>query len=190
MPDGSDTSRSSHSSGGWLNVETVRDGGRWDAFEPVEDHVEAAVRALAEHKRFRRRAAAEACVALSDDANVRRLNAAYRSKDAPTNVLSFPASAGSSGAPSGPRMLGDVVLAEETVLREAATLGLAPAHHLEHLVIHGLLHLLGFDHEKDEEASDMEALETEILRARGISNPYFDPEAAVAGAGREKGRRR
>ena len=191
MPDGSDSEESTRNTSGWLGVEIVRDAGDWGAFAPAEVHIEAAANALGAHARFRDQTrAAAACVALSDDASVRRLNATYRSKDKPTNVLSFPAQARGNGTAEGPRMLGDVVLAEETVLQEASNLGIAPADHLEHLVIHGLLHLLGFDHEEDGEAAVMERLETEILSARGISDPYSGPVAAKAAPAREKGRRR
>ena len=190
MPDGSDSEKSTRDTGGWLGVEIVRDAGDWGAFEPAEVHVEAAASALGAHARFRDLTRAVACVALSDDASVRRLNATYRSKDKPTNVLSFPAQARGNATTAGPRMLGDVVLAEETVLQEASNLGIAPAHHLEHLVIHGLLHLLGFDHEEDGKAAVMERLETEILGTLGISDPYAEPVAAKVAPAREKGRRR
>ena len=190
MPDGSDSGPRKTSTNGWLSVEIVRDAGDWGAFEPAEVHVEAAASALGAHARFRDQTRAAACVALSDDANVRRLNATYRSKDKPTNVLSFPAQARGNATTAGPHMLGDVVLAEETVLQEASSLGLTPAHHLEHLVVHGLLHLLGFGHEEDGEAAVMERLETEILSTRGISDPYAEPVAAKIALAREKGRRR
>jgi probable rRNA maturation factor len=99
-----------------------------------------------------------------------RLNAAYRGKDNPTNVLSFPAPAGM--AADGPRALGDVVLALETLLDEAAAAGIPPAHHFQHLLIHGLLHLSGYDHEADAEAERMEALETALLARLGVPDPY------------------
>ncbi len=113
----------------------------------------------------------EACVALSSDAEVARLNATYRGKQAATNVLSFPAGPAPAGG-GDVRLLGDLVLAAETVTREAAELGLPLEHHLQHLVVHGLLHLLGYDHEMDEEAETMEALEVRILARLGIDDPY------------------
>ena len=112
----------------------------------------------------------EAAVVLGDDALVRSLNATYRGQDKPTNVLSFP-----FRAPPGvdrDNMLGDVVLAAETVAREAHEQHLPPGHHLQHLVIHGLLHLLGFDHATDDEAEIMERVETEILATLGVADPY------------------
>lgn len=116
----------------------------------------------------------EVTIVLTDDAEVRALNRTWRGKDAATNVLSFPASA----QPAEPRPLGDVVLALETVQREAEEAGLALADHVCHLVVHGVLHLLGFDHTNDEEAALMEATESRVLASLGIADPY----AAEAGA--------
>ncbi len=113
-------------------------------------------------------------VILTDDAEQRRLNRSYRGIDAPTNVLSF-ALGDSAPAPSGaPVLLGDVVLAFETVAREAAEQRKQLADHLRHLVVHGVLHLLGYDHENDTEAAIMEAREVEILQRLGVPDPYGD----------------
>lgn len=107
---------------------------------------------------------AEVSLALADDAQVRVLNRDYRGKDKPTNVLSFE---------SGDRpFLGDVVLALETVLAEAKDQGKKPADHLTHLVVHGVLHLLGHDHEKTSEARKMEQVEVEVLSGLGVPDPY------------------
>ncbi len=104
-------------------------------------------------------------VALSNDREVRKLNARDRRKDRPTNVLSYP-----SGEKS---FLGDVVLARQTVWREARSQGKTAAAHVSHLVVHGTLHLLGYDHETgDAEAERMEALERRILKTLGIADPY------------------
>jgi probable rRNA maturation factor len=104
-------------------------------------------------------------IALADDRRVRTLNARDRGKDKPTNVLSYP---------SGERdFLGDVVLARQTVWREAKSQGKTVADHLAHLVVHGTLHLLGYDHETSEaDAERMEALERRILAKLGIADPY------------------
>jgi probable rRNA maturation factor len=104
-------------------------------------------------------------VALADDRRVRALNARDRKKDRPTNVLSYP---------SGERdHIGDVVLARQTVWREAKSQGKTPAHHVAHLVVHGTLHLLGYDHETSEaDAERMETLERRLLARLGIADPY------------------
>ena len=109
---------------------------------------------------------------LADDAMVHDLNKTYRHKDAPTNVLSFPFQAPPGVGPEEARALGDVILAAETLLREAAEMGISPKDHLQHLVIHGLLHLLGFDHIVEVEAQRMEAVETAVLARLGIADPY------------------
>ncbi len=132
----------------------------------------------------------EVGVLLADDATVRELNRRYRGVDRPTNVLSFPAAdaAGSTPAPAAggdeeAMPLGDVVLALETVAREAAERGVSVADHLTHLVVHGTLHLLGHDHGTDAEAATMEALETAVLAALGVADPYADDEEKEGGAG-------
>ncbi len=107
----------------------------------------------------------------SSDEAVRALNAAWRGKDHATNVLSFPAE--DMPMPEGePQPLGDVILAHGVVAREAAEQGKTLRDHAAHLMIHGVLHLLGHDHEDDGEASAMEALEIRILKGLGITNPY------------------
>ncbi len=118
---------------------------------------------------------AEVAVSLADDARVREANRAFRGKDAPTNVLSFPA-APPDRIGSSP-FLGDVILAYETVAREAETEGKAIGDHLAHLVVHGVLHLIGYDHMTDDEAERMEHLETAILASLAIADPYAAPSA-------------
>ena len=103
---------------------------------------------------------------LTDDATVQDLNARFRGKDAATNVLSFPA------PPNPERHLGDVALAYGLCVREAAEQGTPLAHHLQHLVAHGVLHLLGYDHMTDEEAEAMEGLERVVLAGLGVPDPY------------------
>jgi probable rRNA maturation factor len=114
-------------------------------------------------------------VALMSDAEVRSLNKAFRGKDAPTNVLSFPsAPVARSPNSAGPVFLGDVALAYETVAREAAEQDKPVLHHAAHLVVHGVLHLAGFDHETGADAERMEAAERVILGKFGIPDPYRD----------------
>lgn len=113
---------------------------------------------------------------LSDDATVQDLNKTWRDQDRPTNVLSFPAyDPDQPDTPKGaPVLLGDIVLAFETCAAEAERDGIGLDDHLAHLVIHGFLHLLGYDHQTDTQADAMESLETAILAAMGIANPYKD----------------
>lgn len=117
---------------------------------------------------------AEICVALTDDAGIRALNRDWRAKDAPTNVLSFP-------APESPgrQSLGDIALAYETVVREAEAEGKPFGHHLAHLAVHGFLHLCGLDHETDAEAEVMEDAERAILASMRIPDPYAAPAHAI-----------
>lgn len=184
MPDEPDSRRSL--AGGraadslWLSLDVIQDAGSWPDADRAERLIEDASRALAAAPQFAKLAPAEACVALSDDASVRTLNHRYRDKDEATNVLSFPASpTGHAPGNAEPRALGDLVLAYETLVREASEQGIPFAHHLQHLVIHGLLHLLGFDHETEPEAADMEAIEVEILASLGIPNPYHDEASSI-----------
>jgi probable rRNA maturation factor len=125
---------------------------------------------------------AELSLVLADDATVRALNARWRGKDAPTNVLAFasdePAAAGK------PVLLGDIVLAFETVSAEAKTQGKSLGDHLRHLVIHGVLHLLGYGHDAAAPAKRMEALETRILASLGVADPYRLRELALDEAAR------
>jgi probable rRNA maturation factor len=114
-------------------------------------------------------------IILTDDAEQRDLNRTWRGKDSPTNVLSFAMTDPHEAPPPGaPVLLGDVVLAFETVAREAAEQRRFLSDHFSHLVVHGVLHLLGFDHESEGEAAAMEARETEILAGLGVPAPYDD----------------
>jgi probable rRNA maturation factor len=120
-----------------------------------------------------------ASVLFATDEDIRALNAEWRGKDKPTNVLSFPMLEPSDLvdlAPTGPpEMLGDIALAFETCAREAEEKGIPLEDHAAHLIVHGLLHLAGYDHETgDAEAEAMEALETKILAQLGLANPYAD----------------
>ena len=113
----------------------------------------------------------EISLVFTDDASIRVINAEWRSQDKPTNVLSFPAFPLAPGGMPGP-MLGDIIIARETVEREAVELEKTVDEHLTHLMVHGFLHLFGYDHNNDEEAEVMEGLETRILAALGLSDPY------------------
>ena len=113
----------------------------------------------------------EVSLVFSNDEQVRAVNAEWRGQDKPTNVLSFPAFPLVPGGKPGP-MLGDIILARETVEREAGELEKSFTDHLTHLMVHGFLHLFGYDHMDGEEAERMESLETRILASLGLSDPY------------------
>jgi probable rRNA maturation factor len=136
--------------------------------------VEACVRRAAEAAMLDGEAPpSEISVILSDDEHIRELNKQHRGMDKPTNVLSFPPAR--MKTPAGvPRFLGDIVIAFETVEREAREEAKPIENHLTHLVVHGVLHLLGYDHEDDEEAEMMEARERQILARMGIPDPYAE----------------
>lgn len=118
--------------------------------------------------------AVELSIVLADDAFVQHLNNAYRGKDTATNVLSFEAEA--ETIPGQPELLGDVILAHETCSREATEGDISFHDHLAHLVVHGVLHLLGYDHIENSDAEEMEAAEIEILARSGVPNPYLDTD--------------
>lgn len=123
--------------------------------------------------RFEPRLGAGAALLLADDRTLQDLNSRFRGRDKPTNVLSFPSGGGVDG------FLGDIAIAFETCRREAVEQGIAFRCHAAHLIVHGLLHLAGHDHEREEEAERMESLETEILAQLGIADPYRDAGEAA-----------
>ena len=114
----------------------------------------------------------EVSLVLSDNAHVRTLNRDWRGKDRPTNVLSFPAEDRDPDVPPALPLLGDVILAEEAVRREACEQGKGFRDHALHLIAHGVLHLLGHDHMDEAEAERMEKLEVKVLARVGIDDPY------------------
>ena len=117
----------------------------------------------------------EVSVRVVDNEESRALNRDFRDQDKSTNVLSFPADGGNYIPENIPRPLGDIVICAPVVEREAEEQGKDVNDHWTHLVVHGTLHLLGFDHECDPQAAEMEAIEREILAARGIADPYAEP---------------
>jgi probable rRNA maturation factor len=148
-----------------LSIDVAVESERWEDPSGAEMAVRRAIAAAMPADL----GAAELSVVLTDDAAIRALNRRWRGRDAPTNVLSFPAPPAGAGTP---RLLGDIVIAYETTAREAQAGGKLLAHHLSHLSVHGFLHLLGYDHESDDEAETMERREREILAGLGISDPY------------------
>lgn len=123
----------------------------------------------------------EVSVLLADDERVRELNRDWRGFDKPTNVLSFAALEDEDVPAEGPILLGDVIVAFQTTAAEAAESGKTITNHLSHLIVHGVLHLLGYDHEEDDEAEAMERLEAAVLGALGIPDPYADGDMDVRG---------
>ncbi|HVX35673.1 MAG TPA: rRNA maturation RNase YbeY [Hyphomicrobium sp.] len=149
-----------------IEVDVVEDDGNWSALSDAQTLIEQAAAAVA-NELGSGAGSGVVAVALSSDASVEVLNGQFRGKPKPTNVLSFPAG---EGVPDG--FIGDVILAAETVRREADEQGVPLAHHVQHLVVHGILHLLGYDHISAADAERMEAIEISILSKLGVANPY------------------
>ena len=149
-------------SSGSLSIDIAVQSELWDAASKAkdEDWVAAQLAPVLKLEGIRR---GELSIALLDDSQMTALNSQYRGKDGPTNVLSFPA-----GAP----LLGDIALCYETIAREAADKGASFEGHLSHLLIHGFLHLQGYDHQTEAEAIEMETLEINALAQLHIDNPY------------------
>jgi probable rRNA maturation factor len=145
------------------------EAGTWPSPAKLKALAKDAVAAALPSLQARFAPGSEISLLFTDDARIRVLNRQYRSHDRPTNVLSFPGP--SDGSTFGP-LVGDLVFAQETIAREAALEATPFEDHLTHLVVHGFLHLLGYDHEVEREAVLMEGLETAILSRLGIADPY------------------
>lgn len=152
-----------------IEIAVIRNDPGWP--EACEALAERAVLAALEGSGARIAGPAEVSILLTSDDEQRGLNAEWRGKDSPTNVLSFP-----QIDPFGPvaGILGDITLARETVEAEAAAEGKPFADHFTHLVVHGMLHILGYDHVAEGDALVMEGLETQILAGLGIADPYAE----------------
>ncbi len=159
-----------------LDIQISVEEGGWpseDELQPLAERVlEAAAGHLKTHAKQKfPKMATELSLVFTDDESIRAINAEWRQKDKATNVLSFPAFPITPGKMPGP-MLGDIIIAKETVEREAAELEKPFDEHLTHLMVHGFLHLFGYDHMNNAEAEIMEGLETRILADLGLSDPY------------------
>jgi probable rRNA maturation factor len=159
-----------------VSLDLVVEAGGWSALPEVETLAQRAVDAALGVASDAPREPVEISILLADDATIRELNREWRGQDKPTNVLSFPALE-QRGVP-GPRPLGDLALAFETLAREAEDEDKALADHAAHLIVHGTLHLLGYDHETTGEAEIMEAFELKALARLGIADPYRGAELA------------
>jgi probable rRNA maturation factor len=178
MADGGPSRSGENSS---LEIEIVRRSAVWDSIEVSDDTLSRAAQAAFAAASVAPEELCDATLVLTDDAEMRSLNRTWRGKDYTTNVLSFPAGEPFGEAHGEPSSLGDVVLAAETVVEEAKRKDIPVADHATHLVVHGMLHLLGHDHERDADAERMEALETKILADLGIADPYAE-DAQVGAA--------
>ena len=152
-------------------IDILVEAGVWPEESELEALANEAVAAALAGVGARETVPTELSLVFTDDASIRTMNAEWRGKDKATNVLSFPAFPVHPGDPLPP-MLGDIVLAAETVSREAGLENKPFDHHLRHLIVHGLLHLLGYDHEQDADAEVMEDLERRILASLAIPDPY------------------
>jgi probable rRNA maturation factor len=146
-------------------VDIVVASPRWKRVPAAHRLIEDAITAAAPRSAGK----TEVTIVLTDDAAVRKLNRRWRRRDRPTNVLSFPAPIVHKRMP---RFLGDIVIAYQTVAAEAKARRIPLNHHLVHLAVHGFLHLLGYDHESDDEAERMERRERKILVSLAIPDPY------------------
>ena len=161
---------------GKCKIEVLVESGLWKEPRAVKSLVR---RAIEEAAAAVSTSGAELAIVLTNDSAIRLLNRDWRGTDAATNVLSFPARSSGGESP----LIGDIVLAYETVAREAHDQGKPFAHHVAHLTVHGFLHLSGYDHRRSKDANEMEQLERKILRRLAIPDPY-------RAAGRNAKRRR
>ncbi len=171
MADGGPSRRNSALDSASLDVEIVRREPGFSRDKVTDTLLRKAARAALRAARH----SGESCrvtLVLAGDAEMRDLNRVWRGKDAPTNVLSFPADAKHDRG-----FLGDIVIAYETALDEANERTISLPDHVSHLVVHGMLHLLGFDHEDDADAERMERIERIALAAIGIADPYAEADA-------------
>jgi probable rRNA maturation factor len=162
-----------------ITLDVQRQSRLWPAVATLRPLIRRAAQAAVDSAGVTLLPGAEIAIALADDATIREVNRTYRGFHKPTNVLSFPSVTGKALARAP--MLGDIMISHETLTREAEAEGKSFEAHLCHLVVHGVLHLLGFDHEKTGEAEKMESLETAILQKLGLPDPYAGSVAETGG---------
>jgi probable rRNA maturation factor len=156
---------------GGVVIDLLVEAGDWPAKASLSAISRRAVHGVLAEIGTAGRGSSEISLVFSDDAHIRTLNAGWRGKDKPTNVLSFPAFPDWRGG-NLPPMLGDVILAAETVAAEAVAQGKPLADHISHLIVHGILHLIGYDHEADADAEEMETIERRVLAGMNVPDPY------------------
>jgi probable rRNA maturation factor len=176
VADGDPSRKGAAASSVKLEVEIERHGDAWREAAFNRGLIEQAARAAIRAAPPLPQGTYQVTLVLTDDAEMRALNRTWRGKDAATNVLSFPA----HEKVKGPGLLGDVAIAYETVSKEALAQHIAFDDHVAHLVVHGVLHLIGLDHIEEAEAERMEAIERTALASLGIADPYAnDAEGSV-----------
>jgi probable rRNA maturation factor len=151
-----------------VEIDIILSAEAWDSFDGLEKITRGCVEASLAESGAKLVEGCEISVTFCDDAEIQELNAEWRGKDKPTNVLSFPTPGPLSARP----LLGDIVIAYETVAREAVEQEKSLRDHTAHMVIHGFLHLIGYDHETAAEAEIMEGLERRITSRLGLRDPY------------------
>jgi len=152
-----------------IQIDLIIEAGNWPNRSKLQSLTQTALNATVPNLNDVLPSAAEVSLLFTDDRKIQQLNREWRDQDKPTNVLSFAANEGDG--PATP-LLGDIIFAFETVNNEAKDQGKSFDHHLTHLIVHGFLHLLGYDHAEDNGAEIMEALEINVLRELGIDDPY------------------
>jgi probable rRNA maturation factor len=155
-----------------LAIECAVECDAWNKFEKLDEIVAQSLQAALEESDDALPNGAEISLLFCDDARMKELNRQFRGQDKPTNVLSFPGPEPLETA----QCLGDIAVAYDTVAREAVEQGKTLEQHCRHMIVHGFLHLLGYNHEDDEEAELMEAMEIRILERLGVDDPYRGQE--------------
>ncbi|MEM7620915.1 MAG: rRNA maturation RNase YbeY [Pseudomonadota bacterium] len=155
-----------------VEIEIIEKSELWKNLDIIEQGIASAVEETIYQNNATRDVSYQVTIVLSNDEEIQNLNNLFRNINKPTNVLSFPFGDNSKLPPLDAIPLGDIVLSFETIEHEANTQGIKFDHHLYHMVIHGLLHLLGYDHETEKDAIRMEAKEIEIMQKLALPNPY------------------
>ncbi|AFR25944.1 rRNA maturation RNase YbeY [Bartonella quintana] len=155
-----------------ITIDITVESARWNNEKMLYDITEKALKTTMHHLSLEN-VVSEISLLFTDDKHMAQINAQWRNKNKSTNVLSFPALPLKAGDPPG-LMLGDIIIAQETVVLEAKKEGKSFQDHLTHMIVHGILHLLGYNHETNDEACQMEELEREILLKLSINDPYAE----------------